>query len=146
MSHRPRILTADTPQWIEALRQLLEPHAEIVTADRMEPAVEHIRSGVDLIICGIHFAESRMFDLLRLAKADPATRGIPFLCIRYRDLGLTPAVFEGLQIACQALGAVAFVDFYDLKHKYGAAQADAHLQAIVLDLLENRGANDEDPA
>lgn len=140
MSLRPRILAADTPQSTVTLRQLLEQHAELVPTGSIEEAVKHMTGRVDLILCDVHFAESRMYDLLRLAKADPATRTIPFLCFRNRDSALTPPVFEGLQIACQALGAVAFIDLYDLKLKYGPAEADALFKASILDLLDERDA------
>lgn len=65
----------------------------------------------DLIICTIVFDESRMLDLLRVAKAHRAWRLIPFVCARARqDVKLSPLALEAVKFTTEALGAVAFLD------------------------------------
>ncbi len=67
-----------------------------------------------LIICTIVFDESRMFDLLRLAKSTPAWQQIPFICARLRHHILdSPLALEGVAFTCQTLGAVAFLNVAD---------------------------------
>lgn len=70
-----------------------------------------------MILCGAHFADSRMFDLLRVVKAEPRSREKPVLC--YGDLPsqLSMTNFEALEISWKTLGAVGFVDFHALRKK-----------------------------
>jgi len=101
----------------------------------LSEAISSLHRDVESIVCEIHFDDSRMFDLLRLAKADPATREIPFVCFRDMDSHLAPPFLESLQIACKALGAVAFIDLFDLKARYGTKQADARFREILTNAL-----------
>ena len=126
-----QILVADVAGGVETLRHVVGPAAEIVGAATLDEALAALRDGVDLVICGIHFDQSRMFDLLRLAKADRATRDTPFVCFRHLDSELPQQVFESLQIACVALGAIGFVDLFELRSRYGVHEADTRLRATV---------------
>lgn len=81
---RASILVADLPSGIATLRNVLGERATFIHADTIDAALKSSKSA-DMIVCGIHFDDSRMFDLLRLVKADSQSRSIPFLC--YRDLG-----------------------------------------------------------
>ena len=66
----------------------------------------------DLILCTVLFDESRMFDLLRLAKANRKWKKIPFVCARVRPTTLAEyaVALEGVEVASKALGAAAFLD------------------------------------
>jgi CheY-like chemotaxis protein len=65
----------------------------------------------DLIICTIVFDESKMFDLLRLAKSRPEWQRIPFVCARVRaNILRSPTAMEAAAVTCRALGGDAFVD------------------------------------
>ena len=64
--------------------------------------------------CTILFDESRMFDLLRLAKSRPGWQRIPFVCTRMRPNILdSPVALEAVAFTCKSLGAVAFLDIAD---------------------------------
>jgi hypothetical protein len=74
---RPRrILIADLPAGVSALRRILAAHATVLGTSSLDEAIAAIGLGVDLIVCGIHFDESRMFDLLRRARAHAAARDV----------------------------------------------------------------------
>ena len=45
------------------------------------------------------------------------------------------AVYEGLHIACKALGASAFLDRYEEKTKLGITQADKVFKKYIYDLI-----------
>jgi hypothetical protein len=77
-----------------------------------------------------------MFDLLRIAKADPELRGIPFLCFRDIDSQLAPLMIEALRIACTALGTGAFIDLFQLKSDLGMSEATAHFRALLMGQLD----------
>jgi CheY-like chemotaxis protein len=128
----PRVLLADVKEDFSSIAQILEPDATVVRASTLDEALGAVTTGVDLVLCGIHFDDSRMFDLLRYVKADPTMRGVPFLCFRDRASELAPTLFESLDIACRALGGVGFVDLIGLRRRVGEAQGDAEFRALVL--------------
>ncbi|MEG3190943.1 hypothetical protein [Lysobacter sp. D1-1-M9] len=126
------MLAADTVPGVTTLQNVLGAHVELVLAHTISEATALLTPELDAIVCGIHFDESRMFDLLRLAKAHPAIRRIPFVCYRDLDTDLGATVVEGLDIATKALGAAAFVDTYSLKRMNGVANADADFRDRVM--------------
>jgi hypothetical protein len=106
-----KILVAASPEPRAILERILAGH-ELCGADAMSQAERFLRERTfDLIICTIVFDESRMFDLLRLAKAAPECQSTPFLCARLRRHILDlPIALEGVAFTCKALGAAAFLD------------------------------------
>lgn len=122
---------ADLPSGIATLRNVLGERATFIHADTIDAALKSSKSA-NMIVCVIHFDDSRMFDLLRLVKADSQSRSIPFLC--YRDLGneLPATLFESLEIACKALGAAGFVDVHRLKQEFGVHRADQEFARLIL--------------
>ena len=118
-----------------AVENVIGTSATVIGMNTLDEAISLLRKGVDLIVCGIHFDDSRMFDLLRLAKADPSIQAVPFLCFRDMDSELTLPIFDSLQIACQALGAVEFIDLFHLKSQFGGEEADKRFRRILTDLL-----------
>ena len=109
-----KILVAASPEPRAILERILAGH-ELHRAESMTRAEELLRAGsYDGIVCTVVFDESRLFDLLRLAKADPTWRRIPFVCARVRRNVLdVPLALEGVALACQTLGAEAFLDIAD---------------------------------
>lgn len=127
-----RLLGADTPVGVAMLRGVFAGSFDVIPVHTLDAAVARLRGDLDLILCGLHFDDSRMFDLLRLAKATPATREIPFICYRDLDTQLARPILEGMEIAAKANGALTFVDTFTLKQQAGTARADERFRAIVL--------------
>lgn len=119
-----------------SLHHVLKGHAQICEVHTLDEAISQLQPGLDLIICGIHFDDSRMFDLLRLAKATPTTREVPFLCYRDLDTRLPQTLVEGMEIATRAGGAVGFVDLVTLKTRFGVKRADERLRQMILKLAQ----------
>lgn len=136
--HKPRILVADLSAGVATIRSVLDSAADFVHAATIREAAQLLGNGVEIILCGIHFDESRMFDLLRMVKADVQHCRTPFLCFRDLESDLAPALFESLEISCRALGAERFVDLYTLKKKFGVNKADEEFRRIILSYLEPR--------
>ena len=107
---KKKILVADGPDLKDRVGAILKAHelTYVHTLGEAMPALE--RAGYDLIIIGVHFDESRMFDLLRQIRADERYRGTPVVCAASHRFD-TPISVEGLEIATRALGAEAFIDF-----------------------------------
>lgn len=129
------ILVADSQDGVNTIQNILGKERSIISSNSIDEAVALLKKNVCMVICGVHFDECRMFDFLRIAKANSATRNIPFLCFRGLDLSIGLTIFESLHIACKALGAEDFVDLYQLKTQFGSAQADEKLKKIISDII-----------
>lgn len=131
-----RVIVADMREGISTLTMILADSVQLIPATSLDQALKRIDDGADLVLCGIHFDQSRMFDFLRMAKARPASREVPFLCYRDMRSDLSATLLESLDIACRALGAAEFLDLHELRRRHGAARADEMFRATVLAHLE----------
>ena len=107
-----RILVAASPEPRAILERILAGH-DLVCAETVEQAERLLSDQTfDLIICTVVFDESRMFDLLRLARSSPAGQRISFVGARIRRQVLESRLaLEGIAFTCQTLGAEAFLDY-----------------------------------
>jgi PleD family two-component response regulator len=64
----------------------------------------------DLIVIGVHFDESRMFDLLRHVRWQERHRATPVVCVLSAEFARHAIANEGLEIAVKALGGTAYLD------------------------------------
>jgi CheY-like chemotaxis protein len=106
-----KILIAASREPRVILERILARH-DLYCAETMAQAEQMLREpSFDLIICTIVFDESRMFDLLKLAKSMPQWKRIPFVGARVRsDILRSAAALESAAFTCRALGAEAFLD------------------------------------
>jgi len=109
---------------------IIKPASHIAEAQRI------LDGGVDLVLCSVQFDESRMFDFLVAAKADPKSRGTPFICFRHLSSVLHPTILRSLDIACRANGS-AFIDLADLRRRYGVRTAEECFRKVVLSYLRS---------
>jgi response regulator RpfG family c-di-GMP phosphodiesterase len=126
-----KILVAASTEPQTICQRMLSEH-ELCFAATMTEAEKLLQEEIfDLIVCTIVFDDSRMFDLLRLAKSNRKWKNIPFLCLKVRSKLLDYALaVEGVQIAAQALGAAAFLDIDNFKldpEKEMAEQIELHI-------------------
>lgn len=135
MTSSRTILAADTPRGIATLRNIFADSISIVPATTMEKAADALRSPIDMIVCGIHFSESRMLDLLTQAQANPSSKDVPFLAFRDLESELDPTFFKSMEVAIKVLGGLGFIDLYTLKKQRGVSDADAEFRRIVFEAL-----------
>jgi hypothetical protein len=109
----------------------------LVPCVTLEMAKEVARDNIDVILCGLHFDDSRMFDLLRFVKADPALRAIPFLCIKTLKGKVEPTFDESIRIATKALGAVGFFDLATKIDKVGRDHAMSEIAGYIENIVIN---------
>jgi CheY-like chemotaxis protein len=110
MDSRRKILAALRPEGAVAVERALGGYVELVPAYTFDEALKRLRSADDisLILCGIYFAHTRMFDLLRAAKEQfPA---IPFVCCRIGDSEVPQVTLEAVAIAAKSMGAEDFIN------------------------------------
>lgn len=100
-----RILVADRPESDGRLAAILAGH-ELVFVHKLADAIGALRGArFDLVLVGVHFDESRMFDLMRCLA-----EGTQIVCVRSQHF-VSPAItLEGLEIAAKALGCSLFLD------------------------------------
>ena len=105
-----KVLIADTPAGDRRISDILSGHElEFVrTLAEAQRAVE--RDGFALVLVGVHFDESRMFDLLRYVQGRGEPRGCAVICMRSHHFASSAISIEGLEIAAKALGCNLFLD------------------------------------
>ncbi|OAI50498.1 hypothetical protein AYO46_10045 [Betaproteobacteria bacterium SCGC AG-212-J23] len=80
----------------------------------MHEALSALRhDGFSMVVIGVHFDESRMFDLLSHVHSLPAYREVPVICVQALDLEMPESVMRTVDMAVKALGGTAFVDLRD---------------------------------
>jgi DNA-binding response OmpR family regulator len=102
-----KILVADGDR---RLPHILAGH-ELVTAHALEEAQRAIeRTQFDMIVVGVHFDDSRMFDLLRYLQSSGRHGKRPLVCVRSQQFVSAAISIEGLEIAATTLGCTLFLD------------------------------------
>ena len=129
------MLAAFPPSALPKVAQILGARVELVAVSSMAQACERLASppGVALVLCGVHFDESRMYDLLRYVRNEFPT--LPFVCCRIVEAELAKISRESIRIAAASLGASAVVDYPALVEQLGEEQAAQHLRSLVMALL-----------
>ncbi|HEX7889020.1 MAG TPA: hypothetical protein VF522_06630 [Ramlibacter sp.] len=132
MSTGPRILVADSAEAHAAFRAALSSSFELVYAASFEDAKKALDPAPALVVCGCHFDEGRMYDLLRHLKATHGLTRVPFMAVRCvpGEL-LDDALYESVKIAVRALGGNAFVDLLRWQRRWGTAEASHRLTHLV---------------
>lgn len=99
------ILVADQPENDRRLSAILQGY-EVVFVRTLGEALRALGGRrFDLVLVGVHFDESRMFDLVR-ALAE----GTQVVCVRSQHFHSPAITLEGLEIAAKALGCALFLD------------------------------------
>lgn len=132
-----RILVADLPDAFAAFRSALAGSYTLALATTLDEARDALQDEPALVVCGCHFDEGRMYDLLRYLKGTPDLARIPFLATRCvpGEL-LEDALYESVKIAVRALGGNAFVDLLRWQQRWGEVEASHRLTHLVESLMQ----------
>ena len=93
-------------------------------------------ASISLIACGVHFDESRMFDLLRYARE--SFPQIPFVCCRVLETRVSRMFIEATALSATNLGAVTFFDLPARADAVGMVAAEQELRAVLLGAARRR--------
>jgi len=105
-----RILVADTPDGDRRICAILAGYDLVFVRTLAEAQRALEREPFALVLAGVHFDDSRMFDLLRHLQASGQDLGCAVICMRSQHF-VSPAItIEGLEIAAKALGCHLFLD------------------------------------
>lgn len=137
MPAQPHILVADDVASFAVFRDALSTPHRLVHAARFEEAKAALLDEPALVVCGCHFDEGHIYDLLRYLKALPSGTNVPFLALRCVEGELLDdALYESVKIAVRALGGNAFVDLLRWRTRWGEAEASLRLTRLVETLLQ----------
>jgi hypothetical protein len=75
------VLVATIPAAAERLSRLLLGHRLVCPVDLAEAQAALSRERFALALMGVHFDESRMFDLVSSARASVLNRDVPIICV-----------------------------------------------------------------
>lgn len=131
---QPPVVVADTPEAFDRLQQSVTAPFRFVAAPTYASARQLIQPDTALVVCGCHFDDGHMYDLLRFMKARPELKDIPFLAIRILEGELDDTIYESVKIATRALGANGFIDLFRLQRQHGEAEANHRLTQRILAL------------
>ena len=108
-----KVLVADIPEMDDRIRECLPDHELVFVRTMYEAALALRHDGFSLIVIGLHFDESRMFELLTHVRALNHYKDAAVVCVQGVDLILPEAVMRTVDMAVKALGGTAFVDLRD---------------------------------
>jgi DNA-binding response OmpR family regulator len=103
-----RILIADVAQ-MDARYDAALCGWEIAFVRTLSQARRALAERYDLVVIGVYFDDSQMFDLVREIRADPRCAGVPILGVRART-GFTSVSARALEVTLKALAADEFID------------------------------------
>jgi hypothetical protein len=110
------ILVADSPEGQKRVREALQDRYQLDFVSTLAEAKRHLcletHKGLDMIIAGVHFDDSRMFDLLEFVRSVDHFDSLPFLAIQVK-----PAIgddMESIKRTTQLLGASGYLELQNL--------------------------------
>jgi len=92
------------------LERILAGHRLTIPHSVEEAKRELEHRGFHMVILGVLFDESRMFELLRLVRTFDKNRLTPVVCVLASDSRLSEVAIEGLDHAVKAMLANAFLN------------------------------------
>jgi hypothetical protein len=128
--------TRSLATWAAALESECVP----IPCQSLAQARKALNSKVDVILCGVNFDSSRMFDLLAYVNEHPKLRNIPFICINGFEPTLRSTKFTHVKESIRLLGA-EFVDYWSYKQKYGEGKAYEKLKNKLHDVIAQHSIN-----
>jgi hypothetical protein len=140
MPHRPHVLAAFPPFALERVIRIFGGSFALVPVTSFDAAQEKLKTNphVALVLCGVHFDESRMYDLLRYVRGELPR--LPFVCCRVLSSEIPAISREAIELAATTLGASVFIDVPTLSQELGNEQADEQFRSLVLAQLPRRNS------
>jgi len=122
-----RILIADEPKGAVTLERILQGHNCTVVTTMAEAETTLKAEAFDLIVAGLHFDDSHMFELVREIRKS-RNNNKPIICFCSRDTQMSRLMHESLETSTKALGAWMYL----AEHAYNVYQnPDAELRRVM---------------
>ena len=128
---KKKVLVADVPEAHARLAAALTG-SELRFVHTLGDALRALREeDFELLLAGVHFDESRMFDLLRAVRSASRNRQVPIVCIRTRRNAFATLTPHALEVTIKALQGNAYVDLSGFANDEGGNAAVRHLLETV---------------
>jgi CheY-like chemotaxis protein len=120
---------------VVAVQRAVGQYVDPLPAHTYDDALALLRSrrDIDLVVCGVFFDETRMFDLLRAVRRE--FPDIPFVCCRIGERELAPVTLEAIGIAAKSMGAAGIIS---LPLLHPSDTSDREFRSFVLRYLRRR--------
>jgi PleD family two-component response regulator len=106
---RTRVLVAVSDETRPRVERVLAGHDLVIARSSMEAEKALARHDFALIVLGVNFDESRMFELLAYVRAQERHHVVPVLCVLGSSRRLTAMAVEAIDRAAKAMLANAFL-------------------------------------
>jgi hypothetical protein len=130
------VLAACPRMAMPTLERVLDGRAALLPVHTLEDAMALLGSDdkhIEMVVAGLHFDESRMFDLLRYVRhAFPL---MPFVSCRVLKTRLAPSSIDAVAMCTASLGAVAHFDLQMETGARGTAGAEEAFRSLLLSHL-----------
>jgi len=135
---KKRILVAAPPEAVTRLSKALGEEFDLVFCHSLSLAHTLLtQCRFDVILGGMHFDDSRVFDFIRLARAQERYADVPIVCVKAFDGVLPSRAYDGVKRAIRLLGAEAFVDLAEYRRIYGKEEASQMLLDTIRAALQS---------
>lgn len=105
------ILIADVNRGATRLKNILEPDHSLAYVSTVQEALSFVQQvKFDLVIIGLHFDESRMYELMSQMKAVPSLRGTPVMGFSDQVTQCSISSRNSIEGSTHALGVCDYVD------------------------------------
>jgi DNA-binding NtrC family response regulator len=139
------VLIADVPELEDVFRSCFGLAHDVTYVPSYADAMDAISaSRFDLIVVGMHFDESRMFDVIRFARLQGRNRDTPIVAVRGTPSDFSDGTREAIEHAVEALGGNAFIEF-DLEPESleeACRAVEKYLPGSAPSAAETRGQDD----
>jgi hypothetical protein len=136
---KKKILAAVRGEAKPAIRRFFDGRSVLIFADTASQAFSLLDSDkFDLILCSVHFDESKSLELLRKAKQTSVNADTPFVMIRVGqkiNRPLPPAMSSSIGLAVRELGGNMYADVPELTTKMTLEEAVARVKNDIAGLL-----------
>ena len=136
-AERPRVLIADNREGCAVIARVLGDEFALTSVHTLADALDLVQSsaasthGIAAIVCGQHFEGSQMLRFLECVKTYRPTSDIPFIGCRAVPTHLGGGALGAMREACEALGAVAYIDLQSRRTSQGAERAAVEFRDAV---------------
>jgi DNA-binding response OmpR family regulator len=128
-----KILVADVPQMDGRYSAALAGWEVDFVRTMSEARHALAASRYDLVVIGVYFDDSQMFDLVRAIRSGRTHDEVPIICVRARP-GFTAITTRTLDVTLKALGVDQFID---LLHFGDDAAGNSALRAAAQALVKD---------
>ena len=122
-------MVAETPVAIEIILPALQNHFDLLLSHTLKDALQNIGKGCDIVLCGLHFDESQMFELLFKLKENNTTKMIPFIALNTKNSVLPDSVIRLAAKAVISMGGDGFIDLPQWRKVLGDEKAFTRFRA-----------------